>query len=156
MNSPSPAGILKTLKIIHLAMFSSIAIFSGICIYLRNKLGLALDRQTIEILYYVSLISVLIFIPMGYWLHGKKIKSLINNPDLLSKLTIYQTSHITKIALFETSGFLSLIVLIMGGNNYILLQIGIVLVIMLLNTPSVYKLTTELNLSPIESDLLKS
>ena len=154
MNTQSPATMLRTLKMVHLAMFSSVFIFSGISLYVRNELAIAMEPQTLEMIYYVSLISILVLIPLGYWLHSKKMKSLGNNPDLLSKLTIYQTSHITKIALFETSGFLSLIVLIMGGSNSILIQIAIVLIIMLLNTPSVHKLTTELNLSPNESDLL--
>lgn len=154
MNSKSPATILRTLRIVHLAMFSSIFIFSGISLYIRNELGIAMEPQILEMMYYVSLISILVFIPLGYWLHNKKMKSMGSNPGLLFKLAVYQTSHITKIALFETCGFLSLIVLIMGGSNSILIQICIVLIIMLLNTPSVHKLTTELNLTPDESNLL--
>ena len=154
MNSQSPATILRTLKMIHVAMLGSIVIFSMISLYIRNELEITLEPSTLAMLYYISLISILLFIPLGYWLHNRKIQNLADDPDLLSRLIIYQSSHITKTALFETSGFLSLVVLIMGGNNSILIQVGIVLVIMLLNIPSVHKLTTELNLSPDESDLL--
>ncbi len=154
MNSQSPPMILRTLKMIHMAMFSSVVIFSGISLYLRNELGMTLEPPTIEMLYYISLISILAFIPLGYWLHGKKMKSIGNDSTLSSKLSAYQSSHITKIALFETSALLSLIVLIVGGKNSIFIQVAIVLVIMLLNIPSVHKLSTELGLSPEESNLL--
>jgi hypothetical protein len=154
MDSQSPAVILKTLKMIHMAMFSSIVIFSGISLYLRNELGMTLEPPTIEMLYYISLISILAFIPLGYWLHGKKMKSMGNDSTLSSKLSVYQSSHITKIALFETSALLSLVVLIVGGKNSILIQVAIVLIIILLNMPSAHKLSTELNLSPEESNLL--
>jgi len=154
MNPQSPRSILKTMRLIHMAMLGSLAIFSVICIYLRKELSITIDKQTVEILYYISIFSVLVCIPLGYWLHSRKIRAIVNNTEFMFKLNFYQTSHITKMALFEASGFLSLIVLIVGANNYILLQIGIILIFMLLNTPSVHKLTTELGLSHEESNLL--
>lgn len=153
-NIQSPAVFLKNLKIIHLALFSGLAFFAVISFYIGNKVGSSLTREQLEMLTYVSLIFMLVDIPLGYWLHSKKMKSLANTPDLNIKLDSYKASHIIKIALFEGAGFLSSIVLLFGGKNLILIQVAIVLIFILLNTPSAIKLTNELNLSADESNLL--
>jgi hypothetical protein len=153
-NQQSPSGFLKNLGIIHLAMVSGLVIFGLVSFYIRSKSGPTLDPVQLEILNYISLIFMLINIPLGYWLHSKKMKSVGSNTEIIAKLTTYQSSHIIKIAFFEGAGFLSCIALILGGKNLILIQIVIVLLFILLNTPSASKLTNELNLSPDESDLL--
>lgn len=147
-NPQSPATFIRNLKIIHLALFSGLLIFAAISFYTRNKVASALTREQLEILTYISLIFMLVEIPLGYLLNSKKLKSIANIADLKSKLAAYQASHIIKIALFEGAGFLSSIVLLLGGQNMILAQIAIVLLFILLNTPSVLRLTNELNLNP--------
>jgi hypothetical protein len=153
-NPLSSSSFVKNLKIINLALFSGLVFFACISFYARNKVGSTLTIEQLEILTYISLIFMLIEIPLGYWLHNKKMKSVANLPDLNSKLESYKASHIIKIALFEGVGFLGSIVLLLGGKNVILLQIAIVLIFILLNTPSVNRLTNELNLTPDESNLL--
>lgn len=113
-----------------------------------------MTAEQLEILTYIALIFMLIEIPLGHWLHSKKLKSIADNTDLISKLDSYKASHIIKIACFEGVGFLGSIVLMLGGKNVILIQIAIVLIFILLNTPSVTRLTNELNLNPDESKLL--
>jgi hypothetical protein len=155
-NSFSPSSFVKNLKIIHLALFSGLVFFACISFYVRNKVGSTLTREQLEILTYISLIFMLIEIPLGYWLHNKKMKTIANLPDLNSKLDAYKASHIIKIALFEGVGFLCSVVLLLGGKNTILLQIAIVLIFILLNTPSAIRLANELNLTPDESNLLNN
>jgi hypothetical protein len=151
-NIQSPATFLRNLKIIHLAMFCGLGFFTAISFYTRNKSGSTMTEEQLEILTYISLMFMLIEIPMGYWLHSKKMKSIADNPDFISKLDSYKASHIIKIALFEGVGFLGSVVLLLGGKNVILLQIAIVLIFILLNTPSVSRLTNELNLTSEESN----
>jgi len=155
-NQQSPSRLLKNLMIIHLSMFSGLIFFAIVSFYARNKSEPALNPVQLEILTYLSLIFLLIFIPLGYWLHSKKMKSIASNLDIIAKLSIYKSSHISKIAFFEGVGFLSSIVLLFGGKNLILIQIVIVLMFILLNIPSVSKLADELNLSPGEKDLFNS
>jgi len=155
-NLHSPVIFLKNLKIIHLAMFGGLAFFAAISFYSRNKVGSSLSIEQLEILTYISLIFMLIEIPLGYWLHSKKMKNVANTTDLNIKLDSYKASHIIKIAIFEGVGFFSSAVLFLGGKNLILIQIAIVLIFILLNTPSALKLTNELNLSDDESKLLNS
>jgi hypothetical protein len=155
-NQQSPSRLLKNLMIIHLAMFGGLIFFALVSFYARNKSEPTLNPVQLEILTYISLIFLLIFIPLGYWLHSKKMKRISSNTDIIAKLTTYKSSHIIKIAFFEGVGFLSSIVLLFGGKNLILIQIVIVLMFILLNTPSISKLANELNLSPGEKDLFNS
>lgn len=155
-NLQSPSTFLKNLMITHLAIFSGLIIFALIAYYIRTRSEPTLETVQLEILTYISLIFLLINIPLGYWLHNKKMKSIIKNSDIITKLMTYQSSHIIKIALFEGVGFLSCIVLLLGGKELILIQIAIVLLFILLNTPSVSKLANELDLSPGEKDLFDS
>lgn len=152
-NPNSPATFIKNLKIIHLAMFGGLTFFACLSYYTRNKTGSLLTREQVEILTYVSLIFMLVEIPLGYWLHNKKMKSIADNPDLKLKLDSYKASHIIKIALFEGVGFFGSIVLLLGGKNVMLIQIAIVLIFILLNTPSASRLAEELHLAPDESNL---
>ena len=115
-----------------------------------------LGLRELSILTYVSLSFILIELPLGYWLHSRKMKIVAAWPDLKSKLDGYKASHIVKIAMFEGAGFFSCLVLLLGGKNAVLIQIIIVFIIMLLETPSAIKLANDLNLSPGDKDLLNS
>jgi hypothetical protein len=155
-NQQSPSAFLKNLRIIHLGMFGGLAIFALIAFFIRDKAGPMLDNKLLEILTYLSLIFLLIEIPLGYWLHSNKMKSVAVYPDINSKLIAYKASHIVKIAMFEGVGFFSCVVYFFGGKNSILIQIAIVLIIMLIETPSATKLANELNLLPGDKDLFNS
>jgi uncharacterized membrane protein SirB2 len=155
-NQQSPSAFLKNLRIIHLGMLGGLAIFTLIAFSIRDQAGPMLDNKLLEILTYLSLIFLLVEIPLGYWLHNNKMKSVGVYPDINSKLIAYKASHIVKIAMFEGVGFFCCVVYFFGGKNSILIQIAIVLIIMLIETPSATKLANELSLSPDDNDLFNS
>jgi hypothetical protein len=150
MNEPSKAlvDLVKNLKIIHLAIFGGLAFFALGCYYLRDKIGSALTTEQLEILTCIALVFMFIEIPLGYYLHTRKVKSLAENPDIKYKLDSYKSSYIIKLALFEGVGILASIILLLGGKNIIMIQIVIVLIFILLNNPSGTRLSEELNISP--------
>jgi hypothetical protein len=153
-NQRSSSTFVKNLVIIHLAIFSGLFIFTAVSYFIRNTTEALLDPVQLEILTYISLMLLLINIPLGYWLHNKKMKGIVKNSDITIKLMTYQSSHIIKITLYEGVGFLSCIVLLLGGKDLILIQIAIILLFILLNTPSASKLADELDLSPDEIEML--
>lgn len=99
---------------------------------------------------------MIIEIPLGYWLHSRKMKTLADRSDLNSKLDVYKASHIVKIAMYEGAGFFSCLVLLLGGKNPVLIQTLVIIIIMLLETPSATKLANDMDLSPGNKDLLDS
>ena len=155
-DQPAPSDSLKNLRIVHLSMLSGLVFFAIIAYYIRNNTGSLLGPRELSILTYISLIFILIEIPLGYWLHSRKMKTLADKPDLNSKLDIYKVSHIVKIAMYEGAGFFSCLVLLLGGKNPVLIQILVVIIIMLLETPSATKLANDMDLSSGDKDLLDS
>jgi len=151
-NQQSPSALLKNIRIIHFAVLAGLAIFTVVAIFIRNNSVPALTREQMEMFKYISLIFLLTMLPLGYWLHNKKMKKLAGNPDLTFKLMSFKTSHLIKIALFELAGFMSILVLFFCGDNKILFQIAVIFIVILLNLPSVSKLENELNLTPAEKD----
>lgn len=151
-NSNSVLNLVKNLKIIHLAMFFGLAVFTCIAYFARNKIGSALTTEQLEILTYISLIFMLIEIPLAYYLFNMKVKRIADNPDLKFKLDSYRASFIIKMALFEGLGILACTILLLGGKDVLLLQIAIVLIFIMLNNPSVAGLTNDLKLSPGDSN----
>jgi peptidoglycan/LPS O-acetylase OafA/YrhL len=152
-NQQSPSAFLNNLRIIHLAIFTGLIIFAVLAFFMSHQSGPMLDPGTVEILTYISLIFLLAEIPLAYWLHKNKMKSLAKMPELNSKLTAYRASHIIKIAMLEGVGFFCCVVLLIGGKNTVLIQIAIILIIMLLETPSASKIANELDLPSGDRDL---
>jgi hypothetical protein len=151
----SPSVFVKNLRIIHISLLSGIVFFAIVAYLIRTRSGSMVGPRELEILTYISLIFILVELPLAYWLHTRKMKSIADWPDLNSKLDAYKASHIVKIAMFEGAGFFSCLVLLLGGKNMVLVQILIVLIIMLLENPSATKVANELNLSPGDKDLLE-
>lgn len=142
-------------QVIYFAILIGFVSFAGIGLGIRSALTDPLDEPSIQVLNYVALLSLLVFIPLGFWLHSQRMKKIPDDTELIVKLYHFRTSFIIKLALFETCGILGIIVMILGGQVQVLLQLGIVLVAFLLNYPSKYKYKTELNLTEEEIEKLR-
>ena len=143
-------------QVIYFGILIGLLIFAGIGLGVRSVLSDPLDKPTIQILNYIALFSLLVFIPSGFWLHTQRMKKIPADTELIVKLYHFRTSFIIKLALFEACGFLGTIVMMLGGEIQVLLQLGIVLVVFLLNYPSIYKYKTELGLKEEDIEKLKS
>ena len=142
-------------RVIYFAILIGFLIFAGIGLGIRSALNDLLDEPTIQILNYISLLSLMVFIPLGFWLHSQRMKKIPDDTELIVKFYHFRTSFIIKLALFETCGILGIVVMILGGQVQVLLQLGIVLVVFLLNYPSINKYKTELNLTEEETEGLR-
>lgn len=142
-------------QMIYFAILIGFVSFAGIGLGIRSALTDPLDEPSIQVLNYVALLSLLVFIPLGFWLHSQRMKKIPDDTELIVKLYHFRTSFIIKLALFETCGILGIIVMILGGQVQVLLQLGIVLVAFMLNYPSMYKYRTDLRLTEEEIEDLR-
>ena len=142
-------------QVIYFAILISYITFAGIGLGIRSALTDPLDEPAIQVLNYIALLSLMVFIPLGFWMHSQRMKKIPADTDLIVKLYHFRTSFIIKLALFETCGILGIVVMILGGQVQVLLQLGIVLVVFLLSYPSMYKYKTELNLTEEESQKIR-
>ena len=143
-------------RIIYFGIVTGFLIFAGIGMGIRSVLEEPLDEYSIQVLNYIALFSLLVFIPLGFWMHNQRMKQIPEDTELIVKLYHFRTSFLIKLALFETAGILGIVVMILGGRVQVLLQLGIVLVVFLLNYPSLYKYMTDLQLTDEEMEELRA
>lgn len=146
---------VKFNQVIYFAILIGFLIFAGIGLVIRSALSSPLDEPAIQVLNSIALLSLMVFIPLGFWMHNQRMKKIPADTELIVRLFYFRTSFIIKLALFETCGILGIVVMILGGQVQVLLQLGIVLVAFLLNYPSKYKYKTELNLTEEEEKDLR-
>jgi cytochrome bd-type quinol oxidase subunit 2 len=137
-------------QVIYFGILIGFLIFVGIGLGIRSVLDDPLDEPAIQVLNYIALLSLLVFIPLGFWMHSQRMKKIPAESELTVKFYHFRSSFIMKLAMFETCGILGIIVMILGGQVQVLLQLGIVLVAFLLNYPSIYKYKTDLGLTEEE------
>ena len=143
-------------QVIYFAILIGYLIIAAIGLGIRSALDYQLDEPTVQVLNYIALLSLLVFIPLGFWMHSQRMKKIPDDTELLVKFYHFRTSFIIKLALFEMCGILGIIVMILGGKVQVLLQLGIVLVVFLLNYPSKYKYKTDLRLTEEEIEKIRS
>lgn len=94
----------------------------------------------------------IILIPLSSYMFNSTLKqNLLEKTELQQKLAAFQTAHIIKMALLE-GGALFAVVASLSTNTYVnLIVFAVLLSIMLISTPSVFKLTETLNLTSQEA-----
>ncbi len=146
---------IKFNQVIYIAILTGYILFTGIGLGIRSALTTPLDELSIQVLNYIAIFSLMVFIPLGFWMHSRRMKKIPENTELIVKLFHFRTSFIIKLGMFETCGILGIIVMILGGQVQVLFQLGIVLIVFLLNYPSMYKYKTELRLTEEEEKDLR-
>ena len=146
---------IKFNQVIWFGTVAGFLIFAGVGLGIRSALNSYLDEPAIQVLNYIALLSLLVFIPLGFWMHSQRMKKIPDETELIVKFYHFRSSYIIKLALFEMCGILGIIVMILGGKVQVLLQLGIVLVVFLLNYPSMYKYKTDLGLPEDEIEDLR-
>jgi hypothetical protein len=141
--------------LIYFAILIGYVSFAGIGLGIRSVIAEPMDETSIQVLNYIALLSLMVLIPLGFWMHNQRMKKIPPDTDLMVKFYHFRTSFIIKLAMFETCGILGIAVMILGGRLQVLLQMGIVLVIFLLNYPSMYTYKTDLKLTEEEIEDLR-
>lgn len=124
------SGPIKAIQIIHISILGSALIFGGFVFLLINPNSTLIDLD--NLLTYVPTIAAIVLFPMSNILFNKKLqlgKSDVG--ELRSKFLVFQSAHITRIALIEILAFLSVITSLITNTlgNYILFIIAIVYLI---------------------------
>jgi hypothetical protein len=142
-------------QIIYFGLLIMFLIIAGAGLGIRSALNYPQDDPYVQVLNYVAMLSLLVLIPLGFWMHSQRMKKIPAGSDLTVKFYHFRSSFIMKLAMFETCGILGIIVMILSGQVQVLLQLGIVLVVFLLNYPSMYKYKTDLGLTEEEVEKIR-
>jgi hypothetical protein len=143
-----PNVLLKTLKIIHLALCFGLALFAVLA-YLQIGGFATANADSSLMLYLVPTLSVAGYFGSKY-IFASQLRKIVQEAPLSQKLQQYFSASILQYAVIEGPGFLALLAYFTSGNA-LFLVIAICLVVYLFSLrPSYQKLKNELKLSYTE------
>jgi hypothetical protein len=155
-NQGTARDILQSLRIIYLAMVAGAIFFyllSFIMVHFRGPLN-PLDKVATQALFMGCLIADVILVPTAYLLHIRKLKQ-IKLPRLAEKMGLYRTSIVLKLSILEAISYMGMVVYLIIGYFPILAATAIVILLIILNRPTVTLIASELGLSEAEISQLQ-
>jgi len=156
--APTTKSVLTALNLIYFSLVSVMASFSLIVLYLNYSGGLAAeaDPDFDLLLRYVLFALLPLGIGMGYFIFKQILTPLNAAMTLKDKLFRYQNALLVRSACFELPGLMGSVAALITGDNSFLLFTAIVIVLFLLIRPTIYTLTSDLNLSANERSTLEN
>lgn len=151
-------SLLTGLNMIYFSLVFIMTTFGLIVLYLNFTGGIEaeVDAEFTLILRY----ALIAFLPMslgtGYFIFKKLTSSVVASLPLKAKLFKYQNALLIRSACFEFAGMLGCVFALITTDNSFLLSTGIIIALFFLFRPTVYSITTDLNLSQSERLILEN
>jgi hypothetical protein len=152
-NNLNQRAFLRVIRVIYFAIMSGLLMFLFIVLFISgNKLSLSFNTN--DPFTFAVLITVAI-IPAGTMVSNKLFKSYKPGSSLKEKLPAYQVGLISRLAVYEGAGLLSVVFLLISSNLYFVIFTAIALFAIMLNYPTPEKIGEALNLSSTEIEALR-
>jgi len=135
---------LKPLSIIHIAMVAGQLFFFAAIFFIQKNTGALLDNTAeMGILLQVLPILALMPLPAGFFLYNLKAKEAMQTDENEKKLALYKTGFILRIAIIESSVFLSLVGFLLTAAPFFWIIFLIGIAVMVFSKPSISKLMSD-------------
>jgi hypothetical protein len=122
--SPTSAGQVKVLTIIHLAFLAGMALFALVTFMLTQSTAINFDTSDTYLFIVIPFAIVAVFGSM--FMYNQQLSPLVNEPNLSGKLGIYQTACIIRYAILEGAALFSITVYLLTANFlYLLIALAI-------------------------------
>ena len=145
---------LKVLKVIHIGLTGGVVLFLLIAMVLQLTGFEPELKELEEMLLAITGAGAVAGVFTGNLLFRKKLEQLVELKSLKEKLMGYQSALIIKYALVEGPAFFSVVAYLLTAN-FLFPGVTLILIfILILYAPGKDKLTSDLNLSKSETDLL--
>ena len=143
----------RTLNVIHYALLAGQLLFAGVVLYLTyGKTQPVVGTQNRVFIYMVPLIALLAVL-ISQLIYRQKLKKLKSYPDLIPKMTEYQSIFIIRLALVEGASLFAIVVYLLTVEA-IFISIGVLLMVyFVLLRPTRIKIAMDLELDA--SDKIK-
>ncbi|WP_121811596.1 hypothetical protein [Mucilaginibacter kameinonensis] len=140
----SPAAIVKTLPIIHLALVAGQTLFVAVTFIIpKNPVKSAGNDMLI---YIAPILAVTCFIA-GHFLFLKLLGNIKSDSTLKDKLMAYQSATIVRLALLEGPSLFSIVGFLLTGNMIFLGITGAIIAYFIYLRPTRQKIEDDLSLS---------
>lgn len=153
MAGATPSGI-KSLSIIHKAMFVMQIIFTAICFYLSwsKTVPPTLDASTEKLFQVIALVFSAAGFFGGTFLMRKKIlQAREMNATPVEKFGVYRAAAIVQWAMLEGPVLFCIITFLLSGNYALLVLAAVLLICFGMLAPTRAKLAFQLNLTDAEA-----
>lgn len=147
----------RQINIIYVVLFLGTVILYGTSVFIKitSNLKFFSHNDEIYLIFKILLgVFIIILLPLSYYIHKRKIRKLDKTLDLSQKLAYFKTSLVIKLSLIEYLCFFNLVTFFFFGDYYLLIPVSILLLILLINRPTIAYITKELNLSNEEKENL--
>ncbi len=147
---------LSVLNIIYFSLIMMLTLFGAVVFFINVSGEVASDPELTLLLRYVLFGLLPIGLGAGYFIFKQFMQTIPPPQSLREKLMKYQTAVLIRSACFEMPGLVGAVAAFITGDNSFLLFTAIVIVLFLLLRPSVYTITSDLNLSRGERAILEN
>lgn len=152
MDSSKFKNQLNTLQIIHYALIIGVLIFIGVVAYLL-KSG-AVEPVEPSFLNYVPYFAVIAAIPVAAFMHRANLEKIDRDQPLAQKMPKFQTAHIIRMAIYEGCSLIAIVLSLNLGQIESLIAPGVLIILMLLSTPTPSRIENQIGLTKEEKDQL--
>ncbi len=155
MNHRSLKEQYKQINLIFVILYLGIFILSGTSVFIKLTSSYKLLNSGSDIYTFFKILLgcfIIILLPLGYYLHRRKVTRLSKTVDLSLKLARYKASLVIKLLLIEFLCLFNLAVFLLFGDYYLLIPVSFLLLIMLINRPAIENISNELNLTAEEKE----
>ncbi len=149
MEGFSPKKSLSIIRTIHFALIGGIVLFMGAVGFLiQSKRIEAQDLP--DVIGYIPYIAIIIAYPLASFLLKDSLKKIDKEAPLSKKMAQFNTAHIVHVAVYEGFALLSTIVAMLTADLLLLAVPSVIVLLMALSTPTVFKLEQLIGLSQEE------
>jgi hypothetical protein len=151
-------GFLQQIRMIHFAVMAGVILFLAVSLYLTMSgyLQPEYEDDFSNVLFLLTAAMTVVILPFAYLLFNRKVRSMDKNRELPGLMMDYKSVFMVKMGLIETPVFFSIVVLLLTGNQWLLVQIVAVLIVMVINRPSAEKIVHELGLDRSEIEAIQN
>ncbi len=146
-----PKEHYKQINLLFIALFLGIVILFGASVFIRitNNVKFAfVNYEGSGMIFKILLgIFIIILLPLSYFLHKDKTEKLKKISDLGQKLAAYKTSLVVKLIIIECLCIFNLVIFFLFGGPYLLIPVSAFLLILLMNRPTINRISTQLDLT---------
>lgn len=143
---------LKSLKIIHIALCFGVAFFIGVAYFLHYMGSLEALNSGLPAIFDFLVPTFAFLSPLaGVLYFNKKVNEIKLSEDALEKRKLdYRAALIVKWAFIEGPAFFAIVTYLLSPNYLHLIMAGIVLVFLIIQHPTDYRLCNDLDVDPKE------
>jgi hypothetical protein len=156
--APTSKSLLTGLNIIYFSLVFVMTTFGLIVLYLNYTGGIEAEAEAefAQMLRYILIALLPVSLGAGYFIFKQITSSIQSSLSLKQKLFKYQTAVLIRSACFEFAGMLGCVFAFITTDSSFLLFTGIIIAMFFLFRPTVYSITTDLNLSQSDRLILEN